>query len=74
MAIKSRDEMVKRGIEIDLNGPQGNAYYLMGTAKDLARQMGKDGEAIVKRMMSGDYENLLSVIEEEFGDVITLFR
>ena len=24
------------GIEIDLTGPQGNAYFLMGTAKKLA--------------------------------------
>ena len=27
------------GITIDLTGPQGNAFYLLGTAKNLAKQL-----------------------------------
>jgi len=44
------------GIEIDLTGPQGNAFYLLGTAKNLAKQLDLDGNKIMDEMMSGDYE------------------
>lgn len=37
--IKSREEMPRGPIEIDLNGPQGNAFYLIGLAKTLAKQL-----------------------------------
>ena len=29
-------------IEIDLTGPQGNAFFLIGTAGNLAKQFGMD--------------------------------
>jgi len=35
--IKSKKET---GIEIDLTGPNGNAFYLLGTAGNLAKQLG----------------------------------
>ena len=73
--IKSKTEMLsKRKIEIDLTGPEGNAYYLMGCAKDYAGQLGRDADAIIKRMKSGNYENLVAVFDEEFGEFITLYR
>lgn len=72
--IKSRDEMPTRGIEIDLTGPKGNAFYLIGQAKTLAKQLGKDHKAIAEEMMSGDYEYLLEVFEREFGEYVTLYR
>jgi hypothetical protein len=46
----------------------------MGTAKRLARQLDLDGNAIVNEMMSGDYEQLLEVFEENFGSFVTLYR
>ena len=61
-------------IEVDLQGPDGNAFVLMGMAKSLARQLGRDGDAIVKEMMSGDYENLVSVFDREFGSLVTIYR
>jgi hypothetical protein len=63
-----------RGIEIDLTGPQGNSYYLLGTANNLAKQLGLDGSEIMKEMMSGDYEHLLEVFDENFGSFVTLYR
>ena len=36
--IKSKKETF--GIEIDLTGPNGNAFYLLGTASNLAKQLG----------------------------------
>ena len=74
MAIKSKEEMAPRGIEIDLTGPQGNAMWLAGYAVKLAKQLDLDGKAIRKDMMSGDYEHLLEVFEREFGSFVTLYR
>ena len=62
------------GIEIDLTGPQGNAFYLLGTAKNLSKQLGLDGKKITEEMMSGDYENLLQVFDKNFGMFVTLYR
>ena len=62
------------GIEIDLTGPQGNVFYLLGTAKKLANQLDLDGNKILKEMMSGDYENLIQVFDKNFGSVVTLYR
>jgi hypothetical protein len=71
MTIKSKKEM-SRGIEIDTTGPAGNAYALIGTAMDYAKQLGRDPDAIAERMKSGDYDNLLRVFDEELGEYITL--
>ena len=72
MAIVSKPQT--RGIEIDLTGPQGNAFFLLGTAKNLAKQLDLDGNEIMKEMMSGDYENLLQVFDENFGSIVTLYK
>jgi len=72
MAIVSKPQT--RGIEIDLTGPQGNAYFLLGTAKNLAKKLGLNGNEITKEMMSGDYEHLLEVFDENFGMFVTLYR
>jgi hypothetical protein len=69
-----KKETQNRGIEIDLTGPQGNAFYLLGTARNLAEQLGLDAEAISDEMRSGDYENLLEVFDKNFGMIVTLYR
>ncbi len=61
-------------IVIDLTGPEGNAFCLMGYANKFARQLGLDGSAITKEMRSGDYENLLKVFDSYFGDYVILER
>jgi hypothetical protein len=71
--IRSKEQ--NRGpIVIDLTGPDGNAFVLLGKAKQLARQLGLDGNAITSEMMSGDYENLIEVFDREFGDFVILER
>ena len=72
MAIVSKPKTY--GIEIDLTGPQGNAFYLLGTARNLAKQLGLDGKSICDEMTSGDYENLLQVFDKNFGSIVTLYR
>jgi len=65
------------GIEIDLTGPQGNAYFLMGTASKLGRQLGWDRdeiEILLREMKRGDYENLVTVFDKYFGSFVTLYR
>jgi hypothetical protein len=74
--IKSKSEMPRGPIEIDLTGPDGNAYVLMGIAKQLHRQLDLEvsDTAMLAEMMSGDYENLLAVMERYFGDYIVMYR
>jgi len=71
MAIKTKKTT---SIEIDLTGPEGNAFVLIGKAVNLARQLGLDGKSIQKEMMSGDYENLIKVFDKHFGHFVTLYR
>jgi hypothetical protein len=71
------DKPKQNGIVIDLTGPQGNAFYLIGTAKKLWKQLGhtkEDVESNIKRMTSGDYDNLINYFDSEFGDYVTLYR
>jgi len=64
----------KGPIVIDLTGPDGNAFALMGYARQFAKQLGLDDKEIINNMASGDYENLLQVFDENFGDFVILER
>ena len=57
---------------IDLTGPEGNAYCLMGYARRYARQLGLDSDKVIGEMMRGDYENLVNVFDNYFGDYVIL--
>jgi hypothetical protein len=64
-------------IVIDLTGPDGNAFALMGYAKNFAKQLGWEKErsqSLITEMMSGDYEHLLQVFDREFGEFVILER
>jgi len=66
---------VQEKIIVDLDGPQGNAHYLLGLANQLGRLLGVvDGlnPDIIEEMKSGDYINLLRVFDDAFGDLVTL--
>ena len=63
-----------RTIEIDLTGPQGNAFFLLGTATRFARQLGMNEYEVLNEMKSGDYENLLEVFDKYFGDFVIMYR
>ena len=62
------------GRVIDLQGPSGNAFALMATAEDLLSQLNQTHlfEMMRTEMMSGDYENLIRIFEENFGDYVEL--
>lgn len=77
MAIKSIKELQKGKIQIDLTGPDGNAYYLLATANNLGRKLGKSDNELKEindDMKSGDYEHLLWVFNKQFGDYVDLYR
>ena len=59
-------------IVIDLNGPKGNAFYLLGLARRLAGHLGRDADSIQQEMMESDYGYLLEVFNREFGDFVEL--
>jgi|TARA_B100001093_G_scaffold102642_1_gene94855 hypothetical protein len=61
-------------IEIDLTGPQGNAFYILGVAQNLCKQVGIDSKPLLDEMRSGDYENLIEVFDKKFGSVVTMYR
>ncbi len=69
-----RKKQPKSEIVIDLTGPDGNAFMLMGKAKGLANQLGLDSDKIIEEMMSGDYENLINVFDNNFGSFVILER
>ncbi len=77
MAIKNKPR--GRKPVIDLTGPGGNAFAIMAAARNLCRDLNrqgveKDWPSILERMKSSDYENLIKVFDEEFGDYVDLER
>lgn len=65
------------GITIDLSGPHGNAFYLLGLAKKWGKELDMSENNINKmleKMRSGDYENLIKVFDKNFGSIVTLYR
>jgi len=72
--IKSIEEKKQTKLEIDLTGPDGNVFVLMGIGGRLCKQLGMNTEMFTRRMMSGDYENAVNTFEEYFGDYVTLYR
>ena len=64
-------------VEINLNGPDGNAFALMRKAKYLGVKLdlSKDEiDNIVKEMMSGDYDNLVEVFITNFGQLVRVVK
>ena len=75
MAILKKDKFRKR--VIDLNGSEGNAYYLLGAALNLCKQISISSERtdeILDELKSGDYEHLVTTFDKYFGMVVDLER
>ncbi len=73
--IKTLKEMPRaEKIEIDLTGPEGNAFYLIGLASNLCKSYDLDAEVVRREMMASDYENLLEVFDNYFGEIVNLYR
>lgn len=57
---------------LDLGGPEGNAYFLLGRAQNLSKQLELDTEAILEEMKASDYDNLVKVFDKYFGEFVDL--
>ena len=74
MAILTKSNKWKKQV-IDLTGPQGNAFYLLGLASKLCKQVGIEHDGfIIDDMKNGDYEHLITRFDYHFGHLVDLER
>lgn len=62
---------------IDLTGPEGNSFNLLGITKRFSKDLGytkEETDELLKEMMSGDYENLIEIFDNHFGSFVVLYR
>ena len=62
--------------DIDLDGPDGNAFALMAIFKNTAKQLDYNDDEIEKvldEMTSGDYTNLVKLFDDHLGSYFTLY-
>lgn len=62
-------------IVIDLSGPEGNAFWLIGYGKKLGKELGRSREEInnlANEMIGGNYKQLLEIFKREFGEYVEL--
>jgi hypothetical protein len=74
--IKSKKEKDSK-IYIDLSGPEGNAFVLLGIASKLAKKLGYSKEqtdTVLKEMKSSNYEHLVHVLDSEFGEHLVIYQ
>ncbi len=57
---------------IDLEGPEGNAFALLGKAHRMAKEIGLDWPSIEAEMTSGTYRTLVLAFDKHFGAVCDL--
>ena len=69
-----REKQPAKEIVVDLTGPDGNAYSLLARARSYAQQLDLNDTAIIKDMMSKDYEHLVQVFDNHFGHFVILER
>jgi hypothetical protein len=71
--IISKDKKSIKQIEIDLTGPDGNAFSLISIATHLSNKLGLDADEITSQMTSGNYDHLLNVMEKYFGGHVIMY-
>ena len=56
-------------VRLNIGGPKGNAFYILGLVKDLTGGDNVFRNKILKEMKSGDYNHLLKTFTEAFPTV-----
>lgn len=69
-----RKKQPQKELVIDLTGPKGNVFYLLGQARQLADQLEFNTDEILDEMQSDDYEHLVETFDKYFGDFVVLER
>ena len=57
---------------VDLTGPDGNAFALIGMVYEICEEIDRNPNRIVRDMKSGDYENLVEVFKQSFEHLVEL--
>ena len=72
--IKDRKEK-SNPIELDLSGPEGNAFVLLKYADTLGQRINgyEKTEEILEEMKLSTYEMLILTFDKYFGSVVTLY-
>jgi hypothetical protein len=69
-----REKRPTSEVIVDLTGPEGNAFALLAYAKRWSKELDIDFAVVKSEMTSGDYENLLVVIDKYFGEFVIFER
>ena len=56
--------------KLDISGPKGNAFFILALASKLADTAGLDSDIVLEKMKSSDYNNLLRVFKDYFGELV----
>ncbi|MEZ9900195.1 hypothetical protein AB4332_03700 [Vibrio breoganii] len=72
MAIKEKLQQKIPKVTLDLSGPDGNIFVVIGLAQNLAHQLGYDSEKVIGQMKQGNYKHAINVFESYFGDYVDL--
>ena len=76
--IKESDMREYKKPVIDLMGTQGNAFAILGIAKNVHRDLKRQGielpdfKVIQSEMMASNYNNLINIFDKYFGDYVDL--
>jgi hypothetical protein len=68
--VKTKTKIKKLKVRIRLNGPEGNAFIIVGMCQGAWRKAGlpeTEWKKIMADMMSGDYAHLLAVTRKHFS-------
>lgn len=74
MTIYSAREKLFTKPQVDLSGPDGNAFALLGYARRFANDLDLDHKSITEEMMAGDYDNLVKVFDKYFGEYVDIYH
>ena len=72
-----RQKQQSSEIVLDLTGPDGNAFALMGHAMNFGKQLGLSKltiDEIIEEMKLSDYEHLVQTFDKYFGQFVILER
>lgn len=65
---------MNENIILDLKGADSNAFVLLSVAKDLSHSNKFNWDNIYSELTKSDYENLVNVMENYFGDQVLFVR
>ena len=72
--IKDISEKSSLPVEIDLTGPEGNAFVLLGLAERWSKELGIDPIKVKREMTEKNYDNLIRVMDKYFGEWVIFYR